>query len=113
MSRNFTQYHECTIVQAANDLAHVMENEAVLIQGVASNMVKGEAPIVIQTVNGVKKISCIDPKDKENRLLGFELPSELGEDIGDGQCKGCQVCKLCFLFHRSLSFAGRNVTLTK
>ena len=79
-------------------MAKSMQNEAKLTEGMSSNMVKGEPPSPIRTSNGVNKVSCIDPKDKDTPLDGFALPSSLGNNLGDGQCVGAQVIVLfdCF-----------------
>ena len=68
-----------------------MAAEAQLSQGMASNMVQGEPASPVFTSNGVKKMSCIDPKNKNTALDGFKLPELLGKDIPDGQCLGSEV----------------------
>ena len=77
--------------QAAENLAKSMSSERRLEEGMSSNMVKGEPPTSITSVNGVNKVSCIDPKDDTTPLDGFKLPSSLGSGLGDGQCVGAQV----------------------
>ena len=68
-----------------------MAAEGQLSQGMASNMVQGEPASPVHTTNGVKKMSCIDPKNKDTALDGFKLPASLGDGIGDGQCMGAEV----------------------
>ena len=68
-----------------------MAAEAQLSQGMASNMIQGEPPTPVVTNNGVMKMSCIDPKNKNNLLDGFQLPASMGKNVGDGQCMGAEV----------------------
>ena len=68
-----------------------MAAEAQLSQGMAGNMVQGEPASPVYTANGVNKISCIDPKNKNTALDGFKLPASLGNGVGDGQCMGVEV----------------------
>ena len=74
-------------------MAKAMKAEGQLSQGMASNMIQGEPPTPVKTNNGVQKMSCIDPKNKntEGTLDGFSLPASMGAGIGDGQCIGAEV----------------------
>ena len=63
----------------------------------------GEPASPVYTANGVNSMSCIDPKNKNTKLDGFQLPASLGDGVGDGQCMGAEVGTIPYLAY-SLNF---------
>ena len=72
-------------------MARAMKAKGQLSQGMAGNMIQGEPAEAVRTNDGVKKMSCVDPKNKNTKFDGFSLPASMGKGIGDGLCIGAEV----------------------
>ena len=91
-----------SFIKAADQIKAAMAVEVHLTSGVAANMVAGEEPTAVLTVNGVTMVSCIDPNDPKGNILGgFNVPY-IDRITGSG-CTGATVS----IFYKSIPLCSR------